>query len=122
MRHIICLILSEKYKDSEYAICFMFDQVCLGEQWQQSICIPLKFKMEFEFAKPLQYTSFNWNHSHISGTYIKFQPSTHVLEHCIYVAPLIVVCRIEVEPEQEATTFVEDPDIEPRQQGKQPPL
>ena len=29
---------------------------------------------------------------------------------------------IEVEPEQEATPFVEDPDTEPRQQGKQPPL
>ena len=72
---------------------FMFDQVFLGEQWKQSICIPFKFKMEFEFAKPLQYTSFNWNHSHISGTYIKFQPSTHVIVHCTYLAPLIVVCR-----------------------------
>jgi hypothetical protein len=29
---------------------------------------------------------------------------------------------IEVEPEQEATPFVEDPDTEPRQQGKQPPF
>src|SRR4051812_24092470 len=101
---------------------FMFDQVFLGEQWQQGICIPFKFKMEFEFAKPLQYTSFNWNHPHINATYIKFQPSTRVIVHCIYFAPLIVVCRIEVEPEQEATPFVEDPDTEPRQQGKQPPF
>src|SRR4051812_36116167 len=28
---------------------------------------------------------------------------------------------IEVEPEQEPTPFVEDPDTDPRQQGKQPP-
>src|SRR4051812_24358830 len=78
--------------------------------------------MEFEFANHLQYTSFNWNHSHISDTYIKFQPSTHVLVHCTYYASMFVVCRIEVEPEPEATPFVEDPDTEPRQQGKQPPL
>src|SRR3954465_4629338 len=78
--------------------------------------------MEFEFAIHLQYTSFKWNHSHISGTYIKFQPSTHVIVHCIYFAPLIVGCRIEVEPEQEAAPFVEDPDTEPRQQGKQTPV
>ena len=60
--------------------------------------------------------------SHISSTYIKFQPSTHVILYCTYVAPLIVVCRIEVEPEPEGTPFVEDPETEPRQQGKQPPL
>ena len=45
----------------------------------------------------------------------------HVIVHFTYVAPLIVVCRVEVEPEQEAAPFVEDPDTEPRQQGKQPP-
>ena len=78
--------------------------------------------MEFEFANPLQYTSFNWNQSHISGTYIKFQPSTYELVHCTYFASLIIVCRIEVEPEPEATPFVEDPHTEPRQQGKQPPF
>ena len=78
---------------------FMFDQVSLVEQWKQGISISFKFKIEFEFAKPLQYTSFNWNDSHISGTYIQFQPSTHVIVHCTYFAPLIVVCRIEVEPE-----------------------
>ena len=40
--------------------------------------------------------------------------------HCL--DPMIAMLFIEVEPEQEATTFVEDPDTEPRQQGKQPPL
>src|SRR3954470_4938544 len=45
----------------------------------------------------------------------------HVIVHCIYFATLPVVCRVEVEPEPEGTPFVEDPDTEPRQQGKQPP-
>ena len=45
----------------------------------------------------------------------------HVIVHCIYVAPLIVVCRVEVEPKQEAALFVEDPETKPRQQSKQPP-
>ena len=44
-----------------------------------------------------------------------------MLVHCIYFATLFVVCRVEVEPEQEAAPFVEDPETEPRQQGKQPP-
>ena len=44
-----------------------------------------------------------------------------MLVHCIYFATLFVVCRVEVEPEQEAAPFVEDPEPEPRQQGKQPP-
>src|SRR3954462_8037625 len=44
-----------------------------------------------------------------------------MLVHCIYFATLFVVCRVEVEPEQEAAPFVEDPEAEPRQQGKQPP-
>ena len=35
---------------------------------------------------------------------------------------MIAMWFIEVKPEQEATPFVEDPDTEPRQQGKQPPL
>ena len=35
---------------------------------------------------------------------------------------MIVMLLIEVEPEPEATPFVEDPDTEPRQQGKQTPL
>ena len=41
--------------------------------------------------------------------------------HCTNFVPLIVVCRIEVELEPEGTPFVEDPEPEPRQQGKQPP-
>ena len=36
--------------------------------------------------------------------------------------PCLIVCSIDVQPEPEATPFVEDPDIEPRQQGKQTPL
>ena len=39
-----------------------------------------------------------------------------------YVDPMIVMLLIEVEPESETTPFVEDPDIEPRQQGKQTPI
>ena len=39
-----------------------------------------------------------------------------------YVDPMIVMLLIEVEPELEATPFVEDPMTEPRQQGKQPPF
>ena len=45
-----------------------------------------------------------------------------MIVYCTYVAPLLVVCRVEVEPEQEAAPFVKDPEIEPRQQGKQPPF
>ena len=45
----------------------------------------------------------------------------HVLVQCIHFATLFVVCRVEVEPEQEAAPFVEDPETEPRQQGKQSP-
>ena len=78
--------------------------------------------MEFEFAIHLQCTSFKWNPSHIRGSYTKFQPSTHVIVHCTYVAPLDCCLSIEVQPEQEAAPFVEDPDTEPRQQGKQTPL
>ena len=47
----------------------------------------------------------------------------HVLEHCIHIDCLsCFVCQVEVEPEPEAAPFVEDPEIEPRQQGKQTPL
>src|ERR1041385_1907913 len=78
--------------------------------------------MEFEFSIHLQCTSFKWNslthqkHIHQVSTF------NHVLEHCIYVAPLLVVFQVEVEPEQEAAPFVEDPEPEPRQQGKQTPI
>src|ERR1041384_3041259 len=101
---------------------FMFDQVFLGEQWKQGIWIPFKFKMEFELAIHLHYTPFKWNslthkkHIHQVSTF------NHVLVHCIYFASLFVVCRVEVEPEQEAAPFVEDPEPEPRQQGKQTPI
>ena len=46
----------------------------------------------------------------------------HVILNCTYVVPLLVVCLLEVEPEQEATPFVEDPETEPCQKGKQPPF
>ena len=46
----------------------------------------------------------------------------HVIVHCIYFDTLFVVCRVEVEPEQEAAPFVEDPEPEPRQQGKKTPI
>ena len=34
----------------------------------------------------------------------------------------VLFARIEVEPEPEITPFVEDPDNEPRQQGKKTPI
>ena len=48
----------------------------------------------------------------------------HVIVHFLYIDHFVcIVCyRIEVEPEPEITPFVEDPDTEPRQQGKQTPL
>ena len=48
----------------------------------------------------------------------------HVFEHCIIFIPCLNVCSIDVQkPEPEATPFVEDTVIDPRQQGKQdPPL
>ena len=46
----------------------------------------------------------------------------HVFEHCITFMPCLFVCSIDVQPEPEATPFVEDPVIESRQQGKQPPF
>ena len=39
-----------------------------------------------------------------------------------YIDPIISMLFIEVEPETEATPFVEDPVTKPRQQGKQPPF
>src|SRR3954469_18893188 len=101
---------------------FMLEQVNLGEQREQCIWNSFKFKLEFEFAIHLQYTPFKWNclthqkHTHQVSIF------NHVIVHCIYFATLFVVCRVEVEPEQEATPFVEDLGTEPRQQGKQPPF
>src|ERR1041384_3598928 len=57
--------------------------------------------------------------------YIKFQPSNHVIVHCIYFDHLVCFnCyQIDVQPEQqEAAPFVEESETEPRQQGKQPPI
>ena len=78
--------------------------------------------MEFEFANLLQYTYFNWNHSHISVTYIKFQPSTHVLVHCTYYASMFVICRIEVEPESEATPSFKTPILNLVSKASNPPF
>src|SRR3954467_8492574 len=48
----------------------------------------------------------------------------HVIAHCLYIDHFVcIICyRIEVEPEPEITPFVEDPDTEPQQQGKQTPI
>ena len=78
--------------------------------------------MEFEFAIHLQYTPFKWNRLTHQIHANQISTFNHVLVHCIYFATLFVVCRVEVEPEKEAAPFVEDPEIEPRQQGKQPPI
>ena len=40
--------------------------------------------------------------------------------HCF--DSMIAMLLIEVEPEPQGTPFIEDPDTEPRQQGKQHPL
>ena len=44
--------------------------------------------------------------------------TTTILFMCLcfvhYVDPMIVMLLIEVQPEPDATPFVEDPDIEPR--------
>ena len=100
---------------------FMFEQVYLGEQREQCIWNSFKLKFKFEFAMHLQYTSFKWNClTHQKHVY---QVSTfnHVFVHCTYIAPLDCCLSIEVEPKQEAAPFVEDPEPEPHQQGKQPP-
>src|SRR3954466_15338946 len=46
---------------------------------------------------------------------------------CLSIASILIVtscfvCRVEVEPEQEATPFAEDPEPEPRRQGKETPI
>src|SRR3954462_14400369 len=83
----------------------------------------VEFKCGFEFAFQMQYTPFKWNCLTHQNLYIKFQPSIMCLSIAfILIATSCFVCRVEVEPEQEAAPFVEDPEIEPRQQGKQTPL
>jgi hypothetical protein len=60
---------------------------------------------------------------HTSKHVLQDSTFNHVLEHCIHIDCLsCFVCRVEVEPEPEAAPFVEDPEIEPRQQGKQTPI
>src|ERR1041385_36709 len=65
---------------------------------------------------------------HLSGiaSHIKAYTSSFNLQPCdcalYFFCYLAVVCRVEVESEQEAAPFVEDPEPEPRQQGKQTPI
>src|ERR1041385_7350753 len=71
---------------------------------------------------------FKCNILHLNGiaSHIKAYTSSFNLPSCdcaLYLlCYLVVVCRVEVEPEQEAAPFVEDPEPEPRQQGKQTPI
>src|SRR3954470_10531924 len=82
--------------------------------------VNVEFKCGFEFAFQMQHTPFKWNCLTHENLYIKFQPSIMCLSIAfILIATSCFVCRVEVEPEQEAAPFVEDPEIEPRQQGKQ---
>src|ERR1041385_8413633 len=71
----------------------------------------------------MQYTPFKWNCLTHQNLYFKLSHSIM----CLSIAFILIdtscfVCREEVEPEQEVTPFVEDPEPEPRQQGKQPPI
>ena len=70
----------------------------------------------------LQLTSFKWNCQHI----VTLNIITTILIMCLSIALYLsldcFVRTIDEQPETEATPFVEDTVIEPRQQGKQPPL
>ena len=71
----------------------------------------------------MQYTPFKWNCLTHQKHILQALTFNHVLEHCIHIdCYSCFVCREEVEPEQEVTPFVEDPEPEPRQQGKQTPF
>src|SRR3954468_17771468 len=100
---------------------FMFEQVNLGEQREQYIWNSFKFKMKFEFAVHLQYTSFKWNtlthqkHIHQVSTF------NHVIVHCTYVAPFDCCLSIEVEPEQEVPPSLKTLKLDPVRKGKNPP-
>src|SRR3954466_15242284 len=84
---------------------------------------PFEFKCGFEFAFQMQYTPFKWNCLTHQNMYFKIQHSIMCLSIAfILIATACFVCRVEVEPEPEAAPFVEDPEIEPRQQGKQTPI
>ena len=98
---------------------FIFEQVNLGEQREQCIWNSFKFKLEFEFA--IQYTPFKWNCLKHHKNIHQVSTFNHVIVHCTYVAPFDCCLSIEVELEQEAAPFVEDPETEPCYQGKQPP-
>src|SRR4051812_48698802 len=100
-------------------VVFMFEQVNLGQQREKCIWNSFKFKTEFEFAKPLQYTSFKWNFLTHQKHIHQVSNFNHVIVHCMYFASLFVVCRVEVEPKPEGTPFIEDPETGPHQQGKQ---
>ena len=65
----------------------------------------------------------------LNGIVHTLWPRTSPLQYwscvwCIAIIfiPCLIDCSIDVQLESEATPFVEDPDIEPRQQGKQTPL
>ena len=77
--------------------------------------------MEFEFAFQMQSTSFKLNEPQT----IPFTSCDNI-NMCLSIALNLYldffVCLIDVQPESQATPFVEDTVIEPRQQGKQPPL
>src|ERR1041385_4878603 len=93
---------------------FQIDQTMSHVTW---ISLNSNWSLNLQFN--WQYTPFKWNCFTHQSIYIKFQPS--MIVHCIYIASLFIVCRVDVEPEQEAAPFVEDPEPEPRQQGKQTP-
>src|SRR3954464_1956863 len=101
---------------------FMFDHFKMGEQCKTSIWLYFKFKFEAHLQMTLHLTSFKWNCTH----FVTKNITISILIMCLSIAnkfiPCLIVCSIDVQPEPEATPFVEDPDIEPRQQGKQTPL
>src|ERR1041385_6852293 len=101
---------------------FMFDHFKMGEQCKTSIWLYFKFKFEAHLQMTLHLTSFKWNCTHIVTRNITIS----ILIMCLSIAnkfiPCLIVCSIDVQLEPEATPFVEDPDIGPRQQGKQTPL
>ena len=70
----------------------------------------------------LQLASFKWNCQHI----VTMNITTTILIMCLSIALYLsldcFVCSIDVQPEPEATPFVEDTVCEPRQQGKKTPI
>ena len=101
---------------------FMFYQFKLGEQWHLSIWLYFEFKFGVNLQMTLNSTSFNWNCQHIVTMNITLQSWSCVWALHLYLSLVCHVCLIEVEPELEATPFLEDTVCEPRQQGKQTPF